>query len=148
MNSFALNGPNVFPLLREKDLADGCGEVYLPDALARKYPAAAREWAWQWLFPSARISIDPRSCERRRHHADPQALQRAVRAAVRLAQIPKPVHVADDPLQTAALHVQRTADADAWLAHDVGIDHGGVEFLVAEQLLHGCGYRTPLRADG
>ena len=91
MNSFALNGPNVFPLLREKDLADGCGEVYLPDALARKYPAAAREWTWQWLFPSARRSVDPRSGKKRRHHADPQALQRAVRAAVRLAQIPKPV---------------------------------------------------------
>ena len=72
-------------------MADGYGEVYLPDALARKYPAAAHEWPWQWLFPSARISADPRSGKRQRHHADPQALQRAVRAAVRLAQIPKPV---------------------------------------------------------
>ena len=78
-------------ILHEKDLADGYGEVYLPEALARKYPKAAREWSWQWLFPSARISIDPRSARHRRHHADPQLLQRAVRAAVRLAQIPKPV---------------------------------------------------------
>jgi len=76
-------------ILHEKDLADGWGEVYLPDAL--RYPTAAREWAWQSLFPSARISVDPRSGGKRRHHADPQALQRAVRAAVRLAQIPKPV---------------------------------------------------------
>jgi integron integrase len=78
-------------ILHEKDLADGCGDVYLPDALARKYPTAAREWAWQWLFPSTRLSVDPRSGKQHRHHADPQALQRAVRAAVRLAQIPKPV---------------------------------------------------------
>ena len=78
-------------ILHDKDLADGYGEVYLPDALARKYPRAARERPWQWLFPSARLSVDPRSGKQRRHHADPQALQRAVRAAVRLAQIPKPV---------------------------------------------------------
>ena len=78
-------------ILHAKDLAAGFGEVYLPDALARKYPAAARDWAWQWLFPSARLSVDPRSGKQRRHHADPQALQRAVRAAVHLAQIPKPV---------------------------------------------------------
>lgn len=78
-------------ILHEKDVAGGWGEVYLPDALARKYPTAAREGAWQWLFPSARISVDPRSGRQRRHHADPQALQRSVRAAVRLAQIPKPV---------------------------------------------------------
>jgi len=78
-------------ILHEKDLAEGWGEVYLPEALARKYPKAAREWGWQWLFPSARISVDPRSGKKRQHHADPQALQRAVRAAVRLAQISKPV---------------------------------------------------------
>src|SRR6059036_2810745 len=65
-------------------------EVQRVNALARKYPGAAREWGWQWIFPSARISLDPRSGRKRRHHADPQALQRAVRAAVRLTQIPKP----------------------------------------------------------
>lgn len=78
-------------ILHEKDGVDGLGDVDLPEALARKYPKAAREWGWQWFFPSARISLDPRSGKRRGHHADPQALQRAVRAAVRLAQIPKPV---------------------------------------------------------
>lgn len=78
-------------ILHEKDLADGYGEVYLPEALARKYPKAGRDWCWQWLFPSARLSVDPRTGRQRRHHADPQALQRAVRAAVRLAQTSKPV---------------------------------------------------------
>ncbi len=77
-------------ILHEQDLASGKGEVYLPDALARKYPAAAREWAWQYAFPSARLSRDPRSGKTRRHHLDEQALQRAVRAAVKLAAINKP----------------------------------------------------------
>lgn len=78
-------------ILHEKDLADGFGDVYLPDALERKYPRASREWAWQWAFPAGRISEDPRSNKRRRHHLDEQILQRAVRQAVQLARIPKPI---------------------------------------------------------
>ena len=78
-------------ILHEKDLADGFGEVYLPDALERKYPHAARQWPWQYAFPAARHSIDPRSSKTRRHHLDEQILQRAVRSAVQLAQITKPV---------------------------------------------------------
>ena len=77
-------------LLHEADLAAGLGRVYLPFALARKYPSADREWSWQYVFPAAKVSTDPRSGERRRHHASEQALQRAVRQASRLANIPKP----------------------------------------------------------
>jgi integron integrase len=74
----------------EQDLADGFGEVWLPDALARKYPNAAREWGWQFVFPSSRISVDPRSQVKRRHHIDESALQQAVKKAVRAATLTKP----------------------------------------------------------
>ena len=77
--------------LHEQDLAQGYGAVYLPDALARKYPNAQREWAWQWVFPSPRLSVDPRSGLVRRHHISPSALQRAVRKAAKLAGIKKHV---------------------------------------------------------
>jgi integron integrase len=81
----------------EQDLEDGFGEVYLPGALARKYPNAAREWAWQYVFPSARISVDPRSHSadgrpptKRRHHVDENVLQVAVKNAVRASAVNKP----------------------------------------------------------
>ena len=74
----------------EEDLEAGFGGVYLPDALARKYPSAAREGAWQWVFPSSRLSIDPRGGERRRHHIDENVLQVAVKNAVRASGIAKP----------------------------------------------------------
>ncbi len=77
-------------LLHEKDLAEGGGRVYLPYALAQKYPAADREWGWQYVFPAANLSRDPRSGQVRRHHVNEQGLQRAVKEAVRLARIAKP----------------------------------------------------------
>jgi len=72
------------------DLAAGYGEVWLPNALARKYPRAAREWAWQYVFPAAKRSIDPRSGGIHRHHLGEQAFQRAMRQALVDAEIPKP----------------------------------------------------------
>lgn len=74
----------------EKDLADGCGAVYLPYALARKYPNAAKAWGWHYVFPAGRRSIDPRSHIERRHHYDEKALQRGVKNALRKAGIGKP----------------------------------------------------------
>src|SRR4029453_11280480 len=71
------------------DLADGFGEVWLPYALAGKYPAAAREWAWQYVFPADRRSSDPRSGVSRRHHLGDQTFQRVMRQAVRDAGIAK-----------------------------------------------------------
>lgn len=61
--------------LHERDLEAGFGRVYLPFALDRKYPNADREWGWQYVFPSARRSVDPRSGIERRHHSDPSVLQ-------------------------------------------------------------------------
>ena len=68
----------------------GHGEVYLPFALARKYPRAGREWGWQYVFPAERLSRDPRGGQIRRHHIDPQPIQRALRDALRRAGIAKP----------------------------------------------------------
>jgi integron integrase len=71
------------------DLRQGAGWVELPWALARKYPNAGREWAWQWVFPATRFYVDRETGQRRRHHLHESVLQRAVRDAVRLAGIPK-----------------------------------------------------------
>ena len=76
--------------LHQADLGAGFGEVYLPYALARKYPSAGREWGWQYVFPSSKRSIDPYSGVERRHHLDEKVLQRAVRQAVRDADLTKP----------------------------------------------------------
>jgi integron integrase len=76
--------------IHEKDLADGYGEVYLPYALQRKYPNAAREWGWQYIFPATKRSLDPRSGVVRRHHIDESVLQKAVKTAVRKSGISKP----------------------------------------------------------
>jgi len=79
--------------LHARDLAAGFGEVYLPDALARKYPNAAKEWKWQYVFPSAKLSVDPRSAKVRRHHLSEKSIQNAVAAAARKAGIAKHVTV-------------------------------------------------------
>ena len=77
--------------LHEGDLVKGYGAVYLPTALSKKYPYAARDWVWQYVFPSNKLSVDPRSegGEIRRHHVQDQAVQRAVRQAVVSADIQK-----------------------------------------------------------
>lgn len=76
--------------VHKRDLDAGFGAVWLPDALARKYPGAAREWAWQYVFPASARSTDPRSGVTGRHHLDETVLQRAVKQAVRRARIDKP----------------------------------------------------------
>jgi integron integrase len=77
-------------ILHQHDLDEGHGRVHLPHALAAKYPAADRQFGWQYVFPSARRSTDPRSGIVRRHHASERALQRVVARAVRRARILKP----------------------------------------------------------
>ena len=76
--------------LHERDLAEGFGRVYLPHALTRKYPAADRSPAWQYLFPAGRRGVDPRDGVTRRHHAAETVPQRAIRGAVRRAGLTKP----------------------------------------------------------
>lgn len=76
--------------LHEQDLREGFGHVYLPYALARKYPKADREWGWQWVFPAPKRSVDPRSGIVRRHHLAETAVQKAVRGAIQKADVSKP----------------------------------------------------------
>jgi integron integrase len=88
----------VDPLLRhldqlkvrhEVDLSNGFGAVHMPYALDRKYPNAGRDWGWQWVFPSDRLSVDPRSGVRLRHHLNETSIQRAVKGALRKAGVHK-----------------------------------------------------------
>lgn len=73
------------------DLAAGRAEVYLPDALARKYPKAPSQWAWQYVFAAAGFSRDPLSGRLRRHHVDELQVQRHVKRAAERAGLAKPV---------------------------------------------------------
>lgn len=77
--------------LPDEDLEAGFGEVYLPYALARKYPSAGQAWGWQYVFPGTKRSKDPLDGKIRRHHLDEKILQRAVAQAARDAGIVKPV---------------------------------------------------------
>lgn len=76
-------------VLHKKDLAAGYGAVYLPDALEKKYPNAPKEWAWQYVFPSSTLSVDPRSGLVRRYHISDTAIQKALKLAVQKAGIAK-----------------------------------------------------------
>ena len=78
-------------VLHEQDLKAGLGRVWLPGALRVKFPNAEREWVWQYVFPAKSISVDPETRLRRRHHVDEMGIQRAVKAAARLAGLQKVV---------------------------------------------------------
>ena len=78
-------------IMHKQDLKNRLGEVYLPFALERKYPNAAKEWGWQYVFPSEKISKDPRSGKMRRHHVSENSIQRAVQKAARRADLTKHV---------------------------------------------------------
>jgi len=77
--------------IHDRDVAEGFGTVYLPHALSRKYPHAEKEWQWQYVFPSNRLSVDPRSGVTQRHHIDQSVINKAIKQAVRKAGIVKKV---------------------------------------------------------
>jgi integron integrase len=76
-------------VIHNRDLDQGYGEVYMPNALARKYPNAPKEWNWQYVFPARNISVDPRGGKVRRHHVDPSVVNKAIKAAVHKAGLTK-----------------------------------------------------------
>ena len=76
-------------VIHEQDLNQGYGEVYMPYALARKYPNAAKEWNWQYVFPARNLANDPRSSKVRRHHVDPSVINKAIKVAVRKTGLTK-----------------------------------------------------------
>ncbi|MEO8998161.1 MAG: integron integrase [Rhodanobacter sp.] len=76
--------------IHQRDLAAGFGRVWMPDALARKYPGATSDWGWQYVFPASIRSTDPHSGVERRHHLDESSLQRAIKAARQRVGIVKP----------------------------------------------------------
>ncbi|MCK6568533.1 MAG: integron integrase [Chloroflexi bacterium] len=78
-------------LLHKKDLAKGLGTAYLPGALEKKYPFAAKDWLWQYLFPASALYADPATGIARRHHIHETALQREIRSAAKIAQLEKRV---------------------------------------------------------
>lgn len=117
-----------------QDLSAGRGAVALPGALAAKYPAAAREWAWQWVFPATRFYADRSTGERRRHHLHESVVQRVVKDAVRSAGIARPAtchslrHHADSRIMPTALGHQRNRGGDRALpATLVGMIRGARE---------------------
>ncbi len=77
--------------LHHQDLEEGFGEVYIPEALARKYPKAARETGWHWVFPARARSLDPRSGREMRHHVLESGLQKAVKRAAEQTRLDKKV---------------------------------------------------------
>ena len=91
----SLVGPLQSHLQQRRTLFDddrqaGKASVYMPDALARKYPNSPIEWGWQYVFPSGSYSVDPRSGAERRHHLDEKLLQRAMKKAVQASGLAKP----------------------------------------------------------
>src|SRR5260370_11062572 len=116
---FTTLAASLFPLLQNQmqkarvlhsqDLAAGHGAVYLPYALDRKYPNAAREWSWQYLFPARDVSTDPLAGIVRRHHVDPAVVNKAIKVAARRALLTKVISA------HTFIYIDEVKCSDLWL---------------------------------
>jgi integron integrase len=127
--------------LHQQDLAQGHGEVYLPYALARKHPNAAKEWGWQDVFPARNLAVDPRSGLTRRHHVDPSVIHKALKVAVRRAGLTK--HISAHPFRHAfATHLLQRGTDIRTIQHLLG-HHDVATTMIDTHILQQGGQGVP-----
>jgi len=131
--------------LHQRDLAQGHGEVYLPHALARKSPHAAKAWGWQYVFPARNISVDPHSGLTRRHHVDPSVINKAIKVAVRRAGLTK--HITAHTLRHAfATHLLQRGTDIRTIQHLLG-HHDVATTMIYTHILQQGGQGVPSPLD-
>ena len=137
-------GVHQLKVIHEQDVEEGHGQVYLPHALARKYPHADKDWRWQYVFPAGHRSIDPRSGQARRHHLDPSPTNKAIAKAIRQTGIDKRVS-AHTFRHSFATHLLQRGTGTRTIRALLGHTHVSTTMIYTHVLQQGGhGVRSPL----